>query len=204
MTSLEGCACYVRVQAKPRSARMPMIRQSLPWPTVYRSIGHAARRLLRPEATGALARPVGIIDGAGQPNEPSQASNGCEAPGNRGRLWLNARRDIEFTEYVQARLTWLRRVAYLLCQDWDRADDLTQAAVTRLYIHWGQARSADHIDGYVRGILVREFLGARRSAWARRVVLAGPVPDVAGLAPHPDAAPGVRPALAPPPPTQRT
>jgi RNA polymerase sigma-70 factor (sigma-E family) len=90
---------------------------------------------------------------------------------------LNARRDTEFTEYVQARLTWLRRLAYVLCQDWNRADDLVQGTVTRLYVHWGRARSADQIDGYVRGILVREFLDARRSAWARRVVLAAAVPD---------------------------
>jgi DNA-directed RNA polymerase specialized sigma24 family protein len=27
----------------------------------------------------------------------------------------------------------LRRVAYLLCQDWHRADDLVQVAITRLY-----------------------------------------------------------------------
>jgi len=116
---------------------------------------------------------------------------------------LSARRDIEFTDYVQARLTWLRRVAYLLCQDWDRADDLVQAAVTRLYVHWGQARSADQIDGYVRGILVREFLGARRSAWARRVLLTGPVPDVAELTPDRDAALDVRRALARLPTRQR-
>jgi DNA-directed RNA polymerase specialized sigma24 family protein len=42
-------------------------------------------------------------------------------------------RDAEYTEYVQARLPWLRRVAYLLCQDWQGADDLVQAAITRLY-----------------------------------------------------------------------
>lgn len=116
---------------------------------------------------------------------------------------MSVRRDAEFTEYVQARLAWLRRVAYLLCQDWDRADDLVQAAVTRLYVHWGQARSADRIDGYVRGILVREFLGVRRSAWARRVVLAGPVPDSAVLTDDRDVALDLRGALARLPPRQR-
>ena len=116
---------------------------------------------------------------------------------------MSARRDTEFTEYVQARLTWLHRVAYLLCQDWDRADDLVQEAVTRLYVHWGQARSADQIDGYVRGILVREFLASRRSAWARRVILAGPVPEAAELTDDRDAALDVRGALARLPPRQR-
>jgi RNA polymerase sigma-70 factor (sigma-E family) len=117
---------------------------------------------------------------------------------------LSARRDTEFTEYVQARLTWLRRVAYLLCQDWDRADDLVQAAVTRLYVYWDRARAADQIDGYVHSILVREFLGARRSPWARRVVLTGgPVADVAGLTPDFDAALDVRGTLARLPARQR-
>jgi DNA-directed RNA polymerase specialized sigma24 family protein len=94
-------------------------------------------------------------------------------------------------------------VAYLLCQDWDRADDLVQAAVTRLYVHRGQARSADQIDGYVRGILVREFLGARRSEWARRVVLAGGIPDAAGFVQDRDVALDLRGALAKLPPRQR-
>jgi hypothetical protein len=31
-------------------------------------------------------------------------------------------RDDEYTEYVAARMTSLRRVAYLLCQDWNRAE----------------------------------------------------------------------------------
>lgn len=43
---------------------------------------------------------------------------------------MNARRDEDFTGYVQARLAWLRRVAYLLCQDWQQADDLVQTAIT--------------------------------------------------------------------------
>jgi RNA polymerase sigma-70 factor (sigma-E family) len=116
---------------------------------------------------------------------------------------LSARRDTEFTEYVQARLTRLLRVAYLLCQDWNRADDLVQAAVTRLYVHWGQARSADQIDEYVRAILAREFLGVRRSAWARRVVLAGSVPEVAALTGDRDVALDLRGALARLPPRQR-
>lgn len=40
-------------------------------------------------------------------------------------------RDDEFTAYVTAKTPWLRRVAYLLCQDWHRADDLVQTAVGR-------------------------------------------------------------------------
>lgn len=71
-------------------------------------------------------------------------------------------RDDEYTAYVSARMTSLRRTAYMLCQDWHRADDLVQATITQLYVHW--ARAADHTDAYARTVLVREFLGERRSA----------------------------------------
>jgi hypothetical protein len=45
---------------------------------------------------------------------------------------VSGHRDQEFTEYVQARLTWLRRVAFMLCQDWQSADNLVQTAITSL------------------------------------------------------------------------
>ncbi len=91
-----------------------------------------------------------------------------------------ARRDAEFTEYVSGRMAPWRRVAYLLCQDWDHADDLVQGAITKLYVRWNRARAADHIDAYVHVVLVREFLGERRSGWSRRVAVDGLVPDLAG------------------------
>jgi DNA-directed RNA polymerase specialized sigma24 family protein len=36
-------------------------------------------------------------------------------------------RDAEYTEYVAARLSSLRRLAGVLCDDWQRADDLVHA-----------------------------------------------------------------------------
>jgi RNA polymerase sigma-70 factor (sigma-E family) len=112
-------------------------------------------------------------------------------------------RDDEYTEYVSARLMFLRRVAYLLCQDWHSADDLVQATITQLYVHWGQARAADHIDAYARTIMVREFLGERRSAWARRVRLTGHVPEADSITTDHDALLDLRAALAAVPPRQR-
>ena len=113
-------------------------------------------------------------------------------------------RDAEYTEYIQGRLPSLRRVAYLLCQDWQRADDLVQTAITRLYTHWGRARNATSIDAYTRTILVRTFLAERRSAWTRRVTLSPAYPELPG---KPDADPDtrldVRAALASLPPRQR-
>jgi RNA polymerase sigma-70 factor (sigma-E family) len=114
-----------------------------------------------------------------------------------------ARRDAEFTEYVAGRLVAWRRVAYLLCQDWDRADDLVQGAITKLYVQWSRARAADHIDSYAHVVLVREFLGERRSGWSRRVAVDGQVPDLPGRSEDHDTALDLRAALAALPRRQR-
>ncbi|WP_345475220.1 SigE family RNA polymerase sigma factor [Actinoallomurus oryzae] len=87
-------------------------------------------------------------------------------------------RDEQYTAYVAARLPWLQRVAYLLCQDWDRADDLVQVALTRLYVRWNRASSVENLDGYTRTVLVRVFLAEQRTGWWRRVsVREPPEPD---------------------------
>lgn len=98
---------------------------------------------------------------------------------------------------------WLRRLAYLLCQDWPRADDLVQATITRLYTHWGRAAAVEHTDGYVRTILVREYLSERRSGWARRVSLTAEPPDSASVPGDREGVLDLRAALAGLPPRQR-
>ncbi|MFF2631077.1 SigE family RNA polymerase sigma factor [Kitasatospora griseola] len=113
-------------------------------------------------------------------------------------------RDEEFTAFVASRAVWLRRVAYLLCADWHRADDLVQEAVTRLYLHWGRAGRADNPDGYARTVLVNVFLAEQRTAWWRRSRPAAQpperaVPEAADLAVSLD----LQKALAALPPRQR-
>jgi RNA polymerase sigma-70 factor (sigma-E family) len=80
-------------------------------------------------------------------------------------------RDAAFIEYVTAAGPWLRKVAYLLCQDWHRADDLVQSSITRLYVHWNRASRVENLDGYARAILVNVFLAEQRSPWWKRVVV---------------------------------
>ncbi len=75
--------------------------------------------------------------------------------------------DDEYVQYVTTRGAALRRSAYLLCGDWHRADDLVQSAIAKLYVHWRKAQRADHLDAYVRRILVRVFLDEQRLGWAR-------------------------------------
>lgn len=73
----------------------------------------------------------------------------------------------EYVEYVTARIPALRRLAYLLTGDGHRADDLVQQTITKLYVKWQRAKHADHLDAYVRTILVRTHLSERRLRWAR-------------------------------------
>lgn len=113
------------------------------------------------------------------------------------------RRDDEFTEFVTARMPALRRLAFLLCQDWHHADDLVQASITRLYVHWHRVGGMDYPEAYLRTILVRESLRDGRSGWARKVRLTGDLPDWPGSGPDRDDAIDVGAAMADLPPRQR-
>ena len=111
--------------------------------------------------------------------------------------------DEEYTAYVRGRLTWLRQIAYPLCQDWHRADDLVQTAITRLYVKWRHARLADNLDAYVRVILIRVFLAEQRGGWFSRVGLTSTPPPSSFEGGDHDTAMDLRRALAPPPPRPR-
>ncbi len=89
------------------------------------------------------------------------------------------RNEREYVEYVQARMPWLRRLAYRLCGQWSAADDLVQECLVALYRHWRKASAADSVDGYVRVMLVHAYLAERERSWTRRV---RPVADVVGPA----------------------
>ena len=73
-----------------------------------------------------------------------------------------------FAEYAAGALARLRRIAFLLCQDWHRADDLTQNALTRLYVHWRRAGSVENLDAYVGTILFNAYLSEQRTSWWKR------------------------------------
>jgi RNA polymerase sigma-70 factor (sigma-E family) len=118
-------------------------------------------------------------------------------------LAVSRGRDTEYTEYVAARLWSLRRLAAVLCGDWQRADDLVQATLTKLYVHWGRVRAATHPDAYARAVLVREFIHEQRSAWVKRVSLSGRLTDSPAAAIDQDAVLDLRAAVAALPARQR-
>jgi RNA polymerase sigma-70 factor (sigma-E family) len=70
--------------------------------------------------------------------------------------------DEEFSAYVAASSIRLRRMAYLLCGDWQRAEEELQAALVKLYLAWNRLQSRDALDGFVRKIVVRQLIDEHR------------------------------------------
>lgn len=77
-------------------------------------------------------------------------------------------RDDRFAAYFAARSGAMRSMAYLLCGDWHRAEDLVQTAFVKLYVVWHRVGHEEHIDAYTRQILVRTFLDETRRGFFRR------------------------------------
>ncbi|WP_344102491.1 SigE family RNA polymerase sigma factor [Myceligenerans crystallogenes] len=82
-----------------------------------------------------------------------------------------ADKNAEFTEFMRDARDPLHRMAFLLCGDRHRAEELTQQTFERCYRHWHKARQGDPLT-YARRILAN----LRIDTWRRhrREVLAGP------------------------------
>ena len=63
-----------------------------------------------------------------------------------------------YVEFVTARQTHLRRIAYAICGDWQRADELLAAALVKLYVAWPRLQREGSEEVYVRRLLVRSHV----------------------------------------------
>ncbi len=70
--------------------------------------------------------------------------------------------DEEFAEFANAQVDRLRNTAFMLCRDWHLAQDLTQNALTKLFLNWRRAVQADNLMAYAQKILLRTYLDHRR------------------------------------------
>jgi RNA polymerase sigma-70 factor (sigma-E family) len=73
----------------------------------------------------------------------------------------------EFTAYVAASSARLRRTAFLICGDWQHAEDAVQTAMVKLYASWAKVRDRESLDGFVRTTLVRGLIDEGRRPWRR-------------------------------------
>jgi RNA polymerase sigma-70 factor (sigma-E family) len=109
----------------------------------------------------------------------------------------------EFTAYVAASAARMRRTAYLMCGDWQRAEDEVQTALVKLYLAWDRVRVRQSLDAFVRTTLIRGLIDERRRPWRREHAQAA-LPDRAAAEPWPlEDRLTVRDALAKVPPRQR-
>ena len=77
-----------------------------------------------------------------------------------------ARDDPDFLEFFAAEFWPLRRVGFLLCGDWDQAEELAQEAMARTYALWPRVQGYDRPAAYARKVL----LNRHRSLLRRAVV----------------------------------
>lgn len=88
----------------------------------------------------------------------------------------SAHRDQDFTAYVAVSAPGLRRVAFLVCGDWQRAEDAVQTALVRLYLAWDRVNTRQSLDAFVRTTLLRALIDEGRRPWRREWVHAA-LPD---------------------------
>jgi RNA polymerase sigma-70 factor (sigma-E family) len=77
------------------------------------------------------------------------------------------RNEAEFVAFVAARRPHLRRIAYALCGDWHRAEDLVQTALSKLYVAWPRIHKAGAEEAYARQVIVRANIDESRRPWRR-------------------------------------
>ncbi|MDF2847336.1 MAG: SigE family polymerase sigma factor [Oerskovia sp.] len=123
--------------------------------------------MVLPLVGGSAAEgPRGLPDDDG----PSQADDfdGDQAPQD---VVLFATRNAEFTIFMEQAVGPLHRMAYLLCGDQHRAEELTQQTFERTYRAWSRARDGDPLV-YARRILANLRIDTWRRT--RREVLLSP------------------------------
>lgn len=80
---------------------------------------------------------------------------------------MRAEQEASYVEFVQGRQAHLRRIAYAVCGDWSRADDLLQTALVKLYVAWPRLHLQGREEAYVRRIMVRADIDESRRPWRR-------------------------------------
>jgi RNA polymerase sigma-70 factor (sigma-E family) len=71
-------------------------------------------------------------------------------------------REAAYVEFATSRRDQLRRIAYGMCGDWHRADDLVQTTLVKLYVAWPRVARSGSEDAYARKILLNAAIDASR------------------------------------------
>jgi RNA polymerase sigma-70 factor (sigma-E family) len=79
-----------------------------------------------------------------------------------------SRDEASYVEFVAASQDRLRRIAYAVCADDSRAEDVLQEALVKLYLAWPKVRNRGSEEAFTRRIIVNADLDDRRRPWHRR------------------------------------
>jgi RNA polymerase sigma-70 factor (sigma-E family) len=77
--------------------------------------------------------------------------------------------DTEFVEFVDGHARELRRTAYLMCGDWQRAEDATQDALVKMYVAWSRLERSGALRAYAHRAVTTAVVDQSRRPWRREV-----------------------------------
>ncbi len=75
-----------------------------------------------------------------------------------------------FEEFVAATAQSLRRTAYLLCGDWQRAEDAAQDALVKVYLAWHRLERSEGLRAYAHRAVTTSVIDQSRRPWRREVL----------------------------------
>jgi RNA polymerase sigma-70 factor (sigma-E family) len=87
--------------------------------------------------------------------------------------------DAEFEQYVADSFARLCRTGFLLCGDWQRAEDAAQETLLKMHRSWARIARHEGLDAYARHTLVRTLIDEWRRPWRRRENVAEDISDTA-------------------------
>lgn len=76
----------------------------------------------------------------------------------------------EVAEFAEAALPRLRRTAFLLCGDWQTAEDLVQTTLAKVFVSWRRIRQRDAAHAYATRTLVNTYFADKRLKRPREVL----------------------------------
>ena len=82
---------------------------------------------------------------------------------------MGRRDESEFAAFAEACRPALRRTAYLMCGDWERAADITQEAMIRVYVAWPRLEQDHGLRAYARRAVVSVAIEQARKRSSREV-----------------------------------
>jgi RNA polymerase sigma-70 factor (sigma-E family) len=81
-----------------------------------------------------------------------------------------------YVEFAAGAVRGLRRTAYLMCGDWQRAEDAAQDALIRVYVAWPRLRYDGSLRHYATKVVMSVVLDQAKRPW-RRERVSEQVPD---------------------------